>query len=806
MRRCLSLFVALLFLVTACGGSQKKTSAKYKKGSSTRYFPDGRYGSIDDVIYDNLEHRKGTGIYYSSELKTKKEFDIPYTYNRYVEKWMDYFTGRGRRHFARYLSRLGRFLPYIHAVAIKYGVPTDVVYLSMIESGFNVRAKSWASAVGPWQFIKSTGAMYGLNVDYYIDERRDVEKATHAAIRHLRDLYNEFGDWYLAFAAYNAGSGKVRGAIRRDGNNYWNMVRGRYLRQETKDYVPKIIAAAKIAKDPKKYGFTNIRYQRPIAYEVVRLKGPTGLEVAARCAGVDSDLIRLLNPELLQDMTPPHMPNYQLKIPHGTKNRFEKNYAKLKPSQRVQTLTYVAQRGDTVKEVASQFGVSQKELYESNRSRISKSSKRITKRYKVRYRRKGKRRYRWKKKRVTVASYSVKPGTQLVIPQSRSLKGYSSLRDDEAAHRAGDQFGMRMASADKVKEERKRSKKERKKDKKESKKVAKAEASKLQPLASASRVEENTPQAQAKSDLDLSDLALAESRRKPVTPTSFEGNPGSGQDNSPSEADLKEAVARLPAKSDSPDVSSDPENRTAWASEEELKARPEPAPQPKFHKVRRGETLRSIARKYGVSTKQLKAWNGKKVHPVLLAGARIKVGGQASVSPRSEQKPKDEFYKVKRGDSLGQIAQRFNVSRDELKDWNGKKVHPVLQAGAKIRVGGGPAVAAKSSPEKKKASTYKVKSGDTLSEVARAHGVSVKQLKAWNGKLVDPYLKAGTRISVNGPGKHAVPSVVKYKVKPGDSLYKIAKKHSTTPAKLKKLNGLKSTTIRPGAILVVQRK
>ena len=694
LRRSIALITVLLFLVPACGGGSKKSSVKYGKGDkSTRYYP----RSIDDIIYDNLEHRSGSGIRYTTSLNTNKRFDIPYEYNSWVEKWVDYFTGRGRRHFARYLARLGRFMPYIHAVTDHYGVPRDLVYLSMIESGFNVRAKSWASAVGPWQFIKSTGAMYGLNVDYYIDERRDVQKSTHAATRHLRDLYEEFGHWYLAFAAYNAGAGKVRNAIRKHGRNFWDMTRGRYLRAETKNYVPKILAAALIAKNPEKYGFRGIRYQIPIAFETVRVSGPTDLEVAAECAGVDPDLVRLLNPELLRDMTPPHIPNYELKIPRGTKGRFKRQYAKLRPSDRVRIHYYTTERGDTVKSVAKHWGVSQKDLAAANPGKISVKKHRKTKKVRVSYRRKGKRRYRWKRKRYTVSTYQVASGTRLTIPKSRSMAGYSSKRDDMAAYRAQSDYGLKVAKVDEG-------------DKKKKKKKAKKTEV-------------------AKRDLDLDSVKA---------PTNFGGSPGVRDDLNPSDSQLKDAVAKLPQKSDLPDVG-DPLEKE-WTPE-----KPEPQPvkkSPKYHVVKRGETLSGIARRYGTSRKNLIAWNGKKVSPVLQAGAKITVkGGTAKAGPRSQK-------------------------------------------------------------------YYRVKSGDTLTGIAKQHGVSVSKLKKWNGSKVHPVLKTGTKVSVAGPHPGVTPKkkVVKYKVRPGDSLYKIAKKHSTTPEKLKKLNGLKGSVIKPGAILVVRRK
>lgn len=707
----------LALLLSSCSSTPKK--ARYRPADAKSY------SSIDDVIYDNLEHHSGSGIVYARTLKTTQKFDIPYTHNKYVQKWLNYYTGKGRRHLSRHLSRLSRFMPYIHSVADQYNAPRDLVYLSMIESGFNVRAKSWASAVGPWQFIKSTGAMYGLSVDYYVDERRDVEKATHAAIRHLKDLHNDFGDWYLAFAAYNAGPGKVRGAIRRNGSNYWNMVRGRYLRQETKDYVPKILAAATIAKNPEKYGFRGIRYQLPVPYEKVAMKGPTDLEVAARMAGVEPDLIRLLNPELLRDHTPPHITGYELKIPKGTKRSFQRQYAKLSPRERMPTLEHRVARGESVKGIAARYSVSAKDLAGANPGKIKSKKHRRTKWVKKRVRRRGKRRYVKRKQRYYVYTYTVAAGTRLTIPSGRSLKSYSSLRDDEVAYRAGGKYKSRSryASLDLDKKELKKLKKRKAKKKKQQKAFEVASAKTIP--ASDLPASNNARLTTSRSDLDLAELGASE----PVhlqAPTQLGTAEGFAKgDLKPSQDQLARAVSDLP------------------------RTQPAPKAAPKqYYRVKSGDTLSKVARRFGVSRTQLKAWNGKKVHPKLLKGARIQVGGSAS--------------------SPTQLAK------------------------------------AKAAPPAKP-KYYRVRPGDTLSQIARAHGVSIKQLKSWNGKKVYPVLKSGSRIAVKGSAK-ARAKVVKYKVRRGDSLYKIAKRHKTTPKKLKQLNGLNTHVIQPGVYLKVPNR
>lgn len=189
------------------------------------------------------------------KLKVNR-FDYPVVVNPVVEKWVAYFTGKGRRYFTKYLERGRYFIPEIAKVLKQNNMPQDLVYLAMIESGFNNSARSRARAVGPWQFIRSTGVRYGLNVNYWFDERRDTRKATTAAINYLRELNQEFGSWELAAAAYNAGENKVRRAFSKyRTRNFWEIAKHRFFKRETRDYVPKIMAAAIITKNPEIFGF-----------------------------------------------------------------------------------------------------------------------------------------------------------------------------------------------------------------------------------------------------------------------------------------------------------------------------------------------------------------------------------------------------------------------------------------------------------------------------------------------------------------------------------------------------------------------
>lgn len=298
--------------------------------------------------------------------------DIPITLNERVEYFIRYFTTRKREVFARWLARSGRYMPMIKEILRSYGLPEDLAYLAMIESGFNPFAYSRAGACGIWQFIRSTARKYGLKINYWVDERRDPEKATHAAARYLLDLYNEFECWHLASASYNAGEAKVRRAIRRYGTkDFWKLCRYRYLKRETKNYVPKMIAAMIIAKNPEKFGFEVEPYP-PLDYEVVEVPGGTDLRAVALASGTDYDLIRLLNAELRRGKTPPTVATYPVKVPFG---RGSETLAALKKIRFVfyrQDLRHRVHRGESLYKIASYYGVSVRTLKRANHLRSNR--------------------------------------------------------------------------------------------------------------------------------------------------------------------------------------------------------------------------------------------------------------------------------------------------------------------------------------------------------------------------------------------------------------------------------------------------
>ncbi len=288
--------------------------------------------------------------------------DLPIDANERVAASIHFFQTRGRETWTAWMRRSGRYRNIILPVLREEKLPEDLLFLSMIESGFNPRAYSRARAVGLWQFMASTGRLEGLTIDHWIDERRDPVKSTRAAARHLRRLYKRFGDWRLAAAAYNSGPGRVQRAIDKAGSrDFWNLD----LPRETRNYVPLLMAAAVIAQSPETFGFTLPEPEAPILWEEVHLKRFVHLETASRLVGPGTDL-KHLNPELRRPITPPMAKSYRLKVPPSTGRGLLASLAELPASDQPGVYEYSVQRGDNLWTIGRAFGVSSTMIAEAN--------------------------------------------------------------------------------------------------------------------------------------------------------------------------------------------------------------------------------------------------------------------------------------------------------------------------------------------------------------------------------------------------------------------------------------------------------
>mgnify|MGYP001290197897 CR=1 FL=1 len=308
-------------------------------------------------------------------------YNIPVVFDQTVQSHIRFFNTSIRDRFEQWLVRLNRYRPLVEDIFAEFDLPSDLVHLSLVESGFNPYAYSRAKATGPWQFMKGTGKIYGLRIDHYVDERRDPIKSTIAAARYLRDLYDLFGTWPLAMAAYNAGEGKVLRALNKaQAESFSEISRTKLIRRETKQYVPRIMAATIIARNPDQYGFPQAPVA-PHAFEEVVVTRSLHFRAISNVTGIPYDELRLLNPELRRDATPPDDTAYHLKVPVGTSAKVLKllervpthKFAKVSPEpKRTQvrkarqarqgkvssSRLYRVQGGDTLGKISRRFGIS----------------------------------------------------------------------------------------------------------------------------------------------------------------------------------------------------------------------------------------------------------------------------------------------------------------------------------------------------------------------------------------------------------------------------------------------------------------
>lgn len=295
--------------------------------------------------------------------------ELPIVADDHTERWLAYFSREAGDRFATYLARSGRYESLVRSTLRAHGLPEDLAYLPLIESGYNPRAYSVAHAAGVWQFIRSTAKRCGLRVDYWVDERRDPEKSCEAAARHLRSLWEIFESWPLVLAAYNAGEKRVMDAILSAGTRDFSKLR---LPRQTRDYLPRFMAGALIAKNPEDYGFA-VRYEPPLAYDILEVDQATDLDLIARCCASSVQTLKSLNPSLRRECTPPGERGYRVRIPPGTLARCEANLYKIPKEERLasqsQSTTHRVRRGETLSHIAARYGTTVSQIASANNLR-----------------------------------------------------------------------------------------------------------------------------------------------------------------------------------------------------------------------------------------------------------------------------------------------------------------------------------------------------------------------------------------------------------------------------------------------------
>ncbi len=383
LKRCLSICALLLPVLLFSGCADGQHSAELRLSNDQELVSSAPIDAEDPEtdLTAELEALRRAGSWTTNTNSSQKQTlqpdttcsDFPIIINNQVQAYLDLFQNQQRRSFSIWLSRSGKYLPMMQKELKAAGIPEDLAYLAMIESGYNQRAYSKSDASGLWQFIPGTGSLYNLKMNKYIDERRDAEKSTKAAVSFLSNLYEEFGDWHLAVAAYNAGPGKIgKGLERYDSKDFWSLAEYDYLAMETKRYVPKLIASIIIAKNPEKYGFTDVPFEEPLSYETLEVGPGLTLDAVALISNCDRKTVDNLNQELSTDRTPLNQSSYHIKIPVGSKEIASKNLPRLQRIATTDYKTHTISKKESLTQICNRYDVNKTTLLKVNNLRSQK--------------------------------------------------------------------------------------------------------------------------------------------------------------------------------------------------------------------------------------------------------------------------------------------------------------------------------------------------------------------------------------------------------------------------------------------------
>lgn len=717
---------------------------------------------------------------------------IPLEINEYVQKNITFLSqDKGRKFFKKWIERSSRWFPMLKRIAKEEDMPEEIIHLSMIESALNPNAVSWAKAVGMWQFMQAAASDYGLKMTPWVDERRDPEKSTRAAMRYLKWLYNEFGDWHLALAAYNSGpNGPVRRGIARlqkDAPTFWDI--REYLPKETKNYVPLFIATSIICLNQEQYGFTKdeLSFEPEYVYETYPIEGSISLKTLAKCLNEPIETLKSLNPELVGVTTPPDSDKpYTLKLPIGSKDLFAANFSKLTEEELNPWVIHTVDKGETVSSIAGQYAVNAQDIIGSNKL---PSGNKVKKGMTLRIPREALGTASFAKASKDSISDSapilsqnnaIAKSTNVDVKQSQTVNVNAPIQSNATSLTTSS-----VASSETVRNQEapvqsksvetpiasgivtktvETAKTENMIASNQSSNSPIASQSLVSTQQSTSRIASNTP---AKENVD-SKVQNIESNQKKSARNHVKHTVKSGetlyslaQRYGVRMTDLRNwngiaFDANQLNEGQELIVSSTASPKLVYIQSEKNREQTSTVKRGGKHTVKKGETLAQIADDYGVDLESLREANKIKKSGTVLYGTVLRIPNQKYADERATRATTKrrasgstlKVHSLKKGETLSKIAALYNVSERDLRSWNpGIKAHKIVR-GQKIKLyskvtGKGSASDSRSKSASKLPKQYKVRKGDSMKSIASKFGISVSQLKKKNKKAANGDLKSG---------------------------------------------------------------
>jgi len=642
-------------------------------------------------LLDSLSGFARDTIVTSDPGKDSVMYDMPIVLNDRVKKWIIYFQTSARKNFERYLARSGLYIPIMEKIIAEEGVPHDLVYLPLIESGFSDRAYSYAHAAGFWQFMSYTAKQWGLQRNWWYDERYDFEKSTRAAARYLKFLHGMFDDWRLALTAYNGGPGNVNKMIRRNkGKTYWDWkIRNRQMR----NFVPKYMAAAIIAKEPERYGFEPIRMES-LQWEVVSIDRAVYLKDIAASTGVSVRKIKELNPAIRREYTPPDTKSFKLRIPPGKSQMFLASFDDMKSPKETSWVHHKISRGETVSSIARKYGVSQSAIIQANSMR---------------------------------RPYRIYQGKTLMVPVPLDRSAYANssrsyeMTGEHYIVRPGDNLWS----------------------------IARAFGTTTEAI----RRQNNIPRSNlihVGQRLSVPGHSSSTASAAVVIDNYFWHSVGQGQSLSflakkygttintlcSINGISKHSTLRIGQKLKIPGNSYSSVRPAATANTSSV-----------IHTVRRGQNLSFIAKKYNTTINDICYLNGINKWSTLKIGQKLKIpsdGYSGSSTAAINRSDNYVIHKVRRGQNLTYIANKYKTTVDKICHINGISKWGTLKIGQEIKV---PFYQTKSMGANEVV-YYTVRRGDTLWDIAKSFATSTNEIIRLNDNINPHRLRVGQKLKI----------------------------------------------------------